>query len=212
MAKNDVGNYIDELRGLSAEAMDMDMYSIKKELIELDKSSGVFENFEKESMAIDKDALSQIKEFSLLVKMRGLASEIRNKNKINEKLHSLHFNLNLLKNATISNDTSLIKNALDVFLHNEDTKIENIIKELNDFKSNLEDMKCCHSKLLPKSLDNKIKTEVKYNKHIEKLHSVHKRQKDAFISTVNLFLKMTRKNVKKLNASLHSRKHLPAKI
>ena len=200
MAKAGVEEYIDELMGFESGGKDMDLYSLKKELVDLDESSSVFENFEKETKVIDKDALSQIMDLSLLVKIRNLASEIRNKSKINEKLHSLHFNLNLLKNYPAANNAKSIKNAFNIFLHNDETKIDNIINELNDFKSKLHGAKKVYSKLLPKSLDNKIKIENKYDKHIERLHSIHKRQRNALISTVKLFLKLTKKQIKYLKS------------
>ena len=55
-----------------------------------------------------------------------------------------------------------------------------------------------HLILLPKSLDNKLEIEGKYAKHIEQLDSIHSRQKDALISTVKLFLKLTKKRMKNL--------------
>ena len=190
-----IEKYIDELRGFSSEGKEIDLYSLKKELINLSQSSGVFENFEKESMVIDKDVLSQIKDLSLLIKIRNLASEIKNKKLINDKLHSLHFSLNILKNAS---NISSIKNALNIFLFNDDLKINSMIDELNDFKAKLDEIKKHHSNLMPKSLDNKLEIENKYDKHIEQLHSIHRRQKNALISTVKLFSKLTKKHITNL--------------
>ena len=196
MIRIDVEKYIDELRGYSRESKDLDLYSLKKELIDLNKSSNVFENFEEESRAVDKDVLSQVKDLSSLIKIKNLASEIKDKKQISEKLHSLHFNLNLLSNSQ-SHDASSIKNILDVFLKNQDARIDVIINELNDFKTKLEEIKKLHSSLLSKGLDNRIKIEAKYNKHIEGLQSMHKRQKDTFMSAVNLFLKMAKNHINK---------------
>ncbi|MDP3765114.1 MAG: hypothetical protein Q8R04_01245 [Nanoarchaeota archaeon] len=193
MAKSDIEKYIDELKGFASEPEDLDLYSLKRELTNLSESSKIFEDFEKESMVIDKDLLKQIGNLSLLIKIKNLASEIKNKKQINDRLHRLHFNLNILKNSSMTKNIPLIKNSLDVFLYNEGTKIDTIINELNDFKSKLEEMEKHHSNLLPKGLDNKIKIETKYDKHIEQLHSIHRRQKQALISTVKLFLKMTKK-------------------
>ncbi|MBI2649873.1 hypothetical protein HYX04_01005 [Candidatus Woesearchaeota archaeon] len=198
MAKTDVDSYIGELRGIVSNEKDSDLYSLKRELNSLSESSKVFEDFEKETMHIDKDLFKQISNLSLLMKIRRLASEIKSKKQITDKLHSLHFSLNLLKNSPMTNDTSSIKNAIDAFLHDEDTKIDNIADELNDFKTKLEEIKKHHSNLLPKGLDNKIKIEAKYNPHIEQLHSIHKKQKNALISTSNLFLKLTKKHIKNL--------------
>ena len=128
-----------------------------------------------------------------MIKIRKLASEIKNKKQINDKLHSLHFNLHLLKNAS---DSKTLKNTINLFLYNNETKIAAIIDELNDFKAKLHQIKNYHSNLLPKSLDNKLEIENKYSRHIEQLHSIHKRQKDALTSTVKLFLKFTKKHIK----------------
>ncbi len=205
MVRIDVSKYIDELKNFTAEAKEIDLYSLKNELVKLNESSKVFEDFEKESMTIGKNTLSQIQNLSSLIKIRNLASEIKKKDKINEKLHSLHFNLNILKNAS---NISTIKNVLNVFLYNNDSKIDNIINELNDFKIKLGEIKNHHKNLLPKSLDNKLVIENKYNKHIEQLHSIHKKQKNALISTVKLFLKLTKKQIKcqKSKISDHAQK------
>jgi len=146
-------------------------------------------------MHIDKDALEQIEDFNLLLKIRKLSSEMKGKKAINDKLDTLHFSLNILKNAD-SNDIKPLKNIMNLFLYNNDTKIETIIRELNDFKHKINEVKKHHENLLPKSLDNKLKIEGKYNKHIEKLHSMHKRQKAAFISITKLFLKLAKNHIK----------------
>lgn len=191
MVKIDVASYIERLRSLSEEKEE-DLYSIKKNLNSLSESAGAFDDFEEESVKINKDSLSQIEDMSLLLKIKSLASGIRKKKEINERLHSLHFSLNLGKN-----NASAMNGAFDMFLRNNDTKIENIIHELNDFKAKLGEIKKHHSKLLPKSLDNKLEIEDKYDGHLEKLHSIHKRQKLAFISLTKLFLKTAKGHIRK---------------
>lgn len=167
------------------------MYSIKRDLNSLNESTA-FDDFEKESIKISKESLEQIEDLSLLLKIKGLASEIGKKKEINEKLHSLHFSLNLCKN------NSSAKNKLfDMFLQDKNTKIESMVHELNDFKSKLQEIKRHHSKLLPKSLDNKIEVEEKYGKHLEKLNSIHKKQKEVFISLTKLFLRITKRHISK---------------
>ena len=203
MIKIDIEKYINELKGFANEK-DIDLYSLKKELINLNDSSKVFDNFEKESMSIDKDAMQQIEDLSLLIKIRSLASKIKDKRNINDKLHSLHFNLNILKNSSLSN-TSSIKNMLNIFLHNDDSKLDNVINELNDFKVKIDEVKKHYKNLLPKSLDNKLEIENKYNRHIEKLHSIHKKQKQALISTIKLFLRFSKKHVNNLKKFKNNR-------
>ena len=195
MVRIDLGKYIDELKGFESEAEEMDLYSLKKELMQLSDSSKIFEEFEKESMVVNKDVLNQIQDLSSLIKIKKLASEIKNKNQINEKLHSFHFNLNILKNAS---NFSSVKNVLNVFLYDNKTKIDGIINDLNDFKTNLDQIKKCHSNLLSKALDNKLEIEDKYNKYIEQLYLMHKKQKNALISTIKLFLKLAKKHIKNL--------------
>lgn len=191
-----IGNYMLNQEGFE-EDKDMDLYSLKKELDILNSSSKIFDNFEKESMHIDKDALEQIEDFNLLLKIRKLSSEIKSKKAINDKLNTLHFNLNILKNSD-ANGIKPIKNIFNLFLYNNETKIDNIVNELNDFKHKISQIKKHHENLLPKSLDNKLKIEGKYGKHIEKLHSIHARQKNAFISTIRLFLKLAKNHIKTL--------------
>ena len=197
MISIDIEKYINELKGFAGEAKEMDLYSLKKELINLSQSSNIFEKFEKESMTIGKDAIHQIQDLNALIKIRKFASEIKSKNKINDKLGTLHFNLNILKNSSM-NDVPSIKNAINVFLHDEDTKIDNIIFELNDFKGKIDEIKKHHSIMLPKSLDNKLEIENKYNEHIEKLYLMHKKQREILVSTIKLFLKLTKKHLSHL--------------
>ena len=147
MAKSDIEKYIDELKGLASEPEELDLYSLKKELTNLSESSKVFEDFEKESMVVDKDLLKQIDNLGLLIKIRNLASEIKNKKQINDKLHSLHFNLNLLKNTPLENSIKTIKIAFNTFLYDNETKIDSIINELNDFKTKLDEIKNQHKNL-----------------------------------------------------------------
>lgn len=191
MVKIDVASYIERLRNASEEK-DEDFYSIKKHLNSLNESAKAFDEFEKASIKIDKESLEQIEDLSLLLKIKSLASGISKKKGINEKLHSLHFSLNLGKN-----NASAMNEVFGIFLRNENTKIENMIHELNDFKAKLTEIKKHHSKLLPKSLDNKLEMEEKYDRHLEKLHSIHKRQMEVFISLANLFLKMAKHHIHK---------------
>jgi len=193
MAGNDVKNYIDGLK--VKEEKELDLYSIREELLDLSKSSHIFDSFEKEAMHVSKEHIEQIDDLGLLMRMRNLASQINHKKRINDKLHTLHFNLNILKNAA---DVSAVKAALNVFLYSDETNISSMVGELNDFKAKLEEFKTYHSRLLPKGLDIKIEMEEKYKNHIEKLHSVHQRQKNAFISLTRLFLKMTKSHMKNL--------------
>ena len=120
---------------------------------------------------------------------------LKNKKHINGKLHDFHFNLNLLNNAS---DIKALKNTINLFLCNDETKIDAIIDELNDFKTKLDEIKRHHKNLLPTSLDNKLNIESKYGRHIEKLHSIHKKQKNALISTVKLFLKLAKRHLDNL--------------
>ena len=198
MIRIDFNKYIDELKNFANEGKELDLYSLKKELVDLNEFSKVFDAFEKETMFIDKDTIKQIQDLSLLMKIRNLASEIKNKKQINDKLHSLHFNLNLLKNTLLENSTETIKIAFNTFLYNNETKIDSIINELNDFKIKLGEINNHHKNLLPKSLDNKIEIENKYNKHIEKLYFIHEKQKNVLISIVKLFLKLTKKHIRNL--------------
>ena len=198
MAINNVEKYIDELKNASSKEKEADLYSLKKELLKLDNASKIFDDFEKKAAYIDKNTLEQIQDFSSLIKLRSLASELKNKKEINGKLHSLHFSLNLLKNWSMASDISAIKNVLGIFLYNDKTKIDGIINELNDFKIKIDEIKKHYSNLLPKSLDNKLNAENRYDKHIEQLHLIRNKQKDALISTINIFLKSAKKRMKNL--------------
>ena len=190
MIKIDLADYIEKLRNVSEEKEE-DLYSIKKQLNALNEFSSAFDDFEKESIKIGKGSLDQIEDLGLLLKIKSLASVIRGKKEINDKLHSLHFSLNLGK----SNDSAM-GNIFEMFLRHDDTKIDSMVHELNDFKGKLKEIKTHHSSLLPKSLDNKLEIEDKNEKHLKKLHSIHKKQKKAFISLTKLFLKMAKNHLK----------------
>ena len=183
MASKDVERYVEELKG----ANEAEFYSLKNELISLSRSSKVFENFEREHMVIGREVLHEMQDLSSLGKMRTLAAEISSKKKINEKLRVLH--------STLAKEP--MNAVLHAFLNNEETKIDGIIYELNDFKAKLDEIKKHHSTLLPKSLDNKLKLENKYGRHIEQLHSIHKKQKKALAETIKLFLKLAKKHIRK---------------
>lgn len=174
----------------------MDLYSLKRELASLSDSSKIFGDFERNAAAVDREVLERIRDFGSLIKIRSLASEIKGKSKINDKLHSLHFSLNMLKNA--SSDISPLKGAISAFLRNDETRIEGMIDELNDFKAKLDKIKEHHSNLLPKSLDSKLEIENRYNNHIEQLYSIHKRQKNALASSIKLFLKLAKNHINSL--------------
>ncbi len=184
MASKDVEKYIEELK-CEDEA---ESYSLKSELANLSQSSKAFENFEREHMVIGKEMLHEMQDLSSLGKMRELAAEISGKKKINEKLHALH--------STLTKEP--IDVVLHIFLNNKETRIDTIIDELNDFKAKLAEIKKHHSNLLPNSLDNKLKLDNKYGRHIEKLHVIHKKQKSAFAVTIKIFLNLTRKHIKNL--------------
>ncbi|MBI2657562.1 hypothetical protein HYX08_02595 [Candidatus Woesearchaeota archaeon] len=185
MARTDVEKYIAELRN-AQEKSEADIYSLKEELNRLSESKA-FENFERESATVEKTSLEQIKDFGMLLRARSLASAICGKKGITDKLHSMHFSLNMLKSGSA-------KEALDAFLYSK-TKISNIIDELNDFKAKLEEIERCHSKMLPDGLDSRLHAE-KYSARVETLRSMHKRQKNALISAVKLFIKMSKKHIK----------------
>lgn len=191
MVKIDVEQYISELKGVHA-AEEMDLYSLKKELLFLNECSEVFDDFEKEAASISKETLSRVQGLGLLLKMRKLASELKSKKEINNKLHSFHFSLNLIKNAS---SHSAAKNAISEFLHGNE--IQSIADELNDFKSKLEKVGSFHSELLPKSLDSSLELEMKYGRHLKNLDFMHNRQKMALVSAANLFLKLAKQQLKK---------------
>ena len=82
MEISDVEKYIVELKEFSHYEKELDLYSLSKELLKLNETSKVFDDFEKESMSFDKDALKQVEDLSLLIKIRNLASEIRERKRL----------------------------------------------------------------------------------------------------------------------------------
>lgn len=188
MVKIDVEKYIES----------EDWHSIKSSLQELEKSSAAFDNFENASRNIGKDELKQVEDLSALMEMRKLASQIKQKKEITGKLSHLHSHLKLLNQTPALNDISPLKNTIDAFLHNDNSKIGIIIDELNDFKRKLSQIDSHHLALMPKSLEEKIGPQNRYQSHIESLHSIHNMQKNVFMSTLRLFIKMTKENINQI--------------
>lgn len=185
MAKIDIEKYIEELRGVDCKSPDL--YSLKKELNSL-SSSTAFEDFEKEASVISKDALGQVSDFGALIRMKALASEISKKSAINNKLHSVHFGISMLKNSD-SKDCSQIIKALSEF------NLSGLIWELNDFRAKLGELEKLHSRLMPKSLDSRLDTASRKN-HLEKLSSIHNRQKKVLVAAAGLFIKIVKGKIK----------------
>ena len=188
MVKIDVGKYV----GLE------DWHSIKSSLQELEKSSAAFDNFENASRNIGKDELKQVEDLSALMEMRKLASQIKQKKEITGKLSHLHSHLKLLNETPTLNDISPLKSTIDAFLHSNNSKIGIIIDELNDFKRKLSQIDRHHLTLMPKSLEGRIGPQNRYQSHIESLHSIHNMQKNVFMSTLRLFIKMTKDSINQM--------------
>ena len=195
MVKIDAEKYIGMLNGLGRGGILEDWHSIKSSLQELEKSSDAFDNFENASRSISRDELKNAADLSALMEMRKLASQIKEKKMINGKLSHLHSHLRLLNGTPTLNDISPLKSTIDAFLHNDNSKIDLIIDELNDFKKKLSQIDRHHLTLMPKSLEGKIGPQNRYQSHIESLHSIHNMQKNVFMSTLRLFIKMTKENI-----------------
>jgi len=174
---------------------------IREELENLDEVNEIINNFQKFSELHDEKFLKQIYPQDIPLKISLTNSHLREKNEISERLREMHFNLSVLRSSALTNNKEKTLKMINNFLKSDYSGISIIISELNDFKGKIKNLDS-HYKLLmnyiPKTLDHKLTTEYKYKKHISKLHSIHKKQKNIFVNISKLFVKHSLSSLKSL--------------
>ena len=185
-----INDYIGQLKGFSAENG-----SVEDNLDSLNKSSHAFDNLQKHSSRIGKYHLHNLEEFSSLIKIKNLASEISPKKSITERLIRLNSAVDSLPKRKIDSDS--LKAAIYSVFHDKENGVHFIIDELNSFKSKLNELENHHSKIY-KSLDDKASVHGLQKEHIEHLHSIHASQKKALKGIISKFIGNSKKQIVRL--------------
>jgi len=179
----------------------INLKEIREELENIKEINWIVDNFQRFSELHDKEFLKQVYPQDIPFKITLMNSHLKEKNEISERLRSLFFDLSVLRSSIVTKDKEKALKIIKNFLKNDYSGVSAITSELNDFKEKINALDE-HYRLLmhymPKTLDYKIKTEAKYNEHVNKLHSVHKKQKEIFVDIVRLFLKLSKSSLKSL--------------
>lgn len=170
----------------------IDLKEIREELENLKEINEIIDSFQKFSELHDKKFLKQVYNQDIPLNISLTNSHLKEKNEISERLRELQFNLSVLRSSALTNNKEKTLKMINNFLKSDYSGINVITNELNDFKSKIKNLDE-HYKLLmdyiPKTLDHKITTEAKCKELIDKLHSIHKKQKDIFLDISKLFVK-----------------------
>ncbi|MBL7054913.1 hypothetical protein ISS05_04100 [Candidatus Woesearchaeota archaeon] len=177
----------------------INIIEIREELENLKEIKEVIDNFQKYSELHDKKFLKTVYQQSIPVEITLMNSHLKEKNELNERLRSLFYNLSVLRSSILTKDKEKTLKVINNFLKNDYSGIPAITNELNELKSKIKNLDD-HYKLLmdyvPKNLEHKLTTEAKCKEHIDRLHSIHKKQKDIFMDISRWFVKLSRTGLK----------------
>lgn len=179
----------------------INLKEIREELDNIKEINEIIDNFQKFSELHDERFLKQVYIQDIPINISLINSHLKEKNEISERLRELCFNLAVLRSSTLTKNKEKTLKTIHKFLKNDYSGVSVITSELNDFKEKISSLES-HYKLLmdyvPKTLDHRITTEYKCRKHINKLHSIHKKQKELFVSIAGLFVKHSISSLKRL--------------
>jgi len=142
---------------------------------------------------------SDRKNADLLLKIKLLNSEIKDKQEIHDKLDILCYHLGLLKTTKISKDYKSTKLCINHFTKNEFTKVEKVMEDVKNFGDKIKNLKNHYNSLLsqnPLTLDFKIHLEPEYKKHISFLEQINQKQKEILIHIGKNFVSATKELMK----------------
>ena len=182
-----IEDYIDQLRGLHTQKIEE--HEIEKELSVLDRHSWVFDKLHKDASAIHSSVLEH-SDFSALLKFRSLASEMRKKKEINDRLKNIYSNAIILKGETIN--SRLLPETVSAFIKDEKNGFVPIIDQLNSFKSKLDQLSR-HNFKIP--LDSRLALAGRHQSNIEHLGLIHKKQKQLFKAIALMLVSNARKQI-----------------
>ena len=179
----------------------INLKEIREELDNIKEINEIIDNFQKFSELHDERFLKQVYNQDIPLNISLTNSHLKEKNEISERLRELSFDLAVLRSSTLTKNKEKTLKTINKFLKSDYSGVSVIASELNDFKERISSLES-HYKLLmnyiPKTLDHRLTTEYKCKKHINKLHSIHKKQKKLFISIAGLFVKHSISSLKSL--------------
>lgn len=182
----------------------MELKQIKEELEDIKEINEIVDNFQEFSELHDKEFLKQVYPQDIPFKLALMNSRIKEKNEISERLRGLSYNLSVLRSSILTKDHKNTLKIINDFLKNDYSGVSAITDELNDFKEKINRLDSYYNILMnqmPKTLDHKLTTEQKQKGYINKLHSLHQKQKKIFINTSKLFTELSKNSIKIMKKS-----------
>lgn len=174
---------------------------IREELDNIKEVNKTVDNFQKFSDLHDKKFLKQVYPRDIPLNATIINSHLKEKSEISERLRDMFYNLSVLRSSILTKDKEKTLKMINNFLKNDYSGVSAITSELNDFKEKINSLENHYNLLMnymPKTLDNKIITEAKCIEHINKLHSIHKKQKELFVNIAGLFVKLSKTSLTNL--------------
>ena len=153
---------------------------------------GLFE-YEPFFKGLDKSKFFDLPEKDVFIDLRLLISEIKEKEEITDQLHSLAYNVGLLRAAVLTRDDSKISRINRNTSGNEYSGVLSIVEELDSLENKIKKLEVVHSNLLKSNFSTEIKSalEEEFKVKQEKLKELHKKQKNILINLADMLLKLS---------------------
>lgn len=167
---------------------------VKKEIEDFYEYNIVFEEiergilFEESSIHINND---------MFIQFRSLISDIGSKQGINKKLSYLCYNIDLLRDPTLQKDSEKKLKVINKILKNYYSGIYSIIKDLNSFKTKIDEFENLQTNLMNGDLSLDVKTlmEEDFRKKCNKIHDLYRKQKNVILNLSSIFLKLVKNDL-----------------
>ena len=172
---------------------------IRKEIENIGNVALIMKNFENDSLLHKKKFIKKQDNAEKLLKIKLLNSKIRERQEINEKLKILLYHLSLLKSTQLTKDYNAAKRCMHQFTTNDFTKISTVLRDINNFKSNIKELDKHYKELLtnyPLTLDYKLNIEFNYKNTLNNLFNINKKQKQITAALGKSFVKTAKELVK----------------
>lgn len=182
-------------RAIKKEEINTSIDEIRKEIENIGNIALIIKNLEKSQLYKRKSKKNSEK----LLKIKLLSSKIRERQEINEKLKILLYHLSLLKSTQLTKDYNAAKRSIHQFTTNDFTKISTVLRDINNFKSNIEELDKHYKELLsnyPLTLDYKLNIEFNYKNTLNNLFNINKKQKQITSALGKSFVKTAKELIK----------------
>lgn len=136
---------------------------------------------------------------SLFIQASSIILEIKEKQEISQRFHSLSYAISWLKAAISLKDHIITGKAIESALKNKYSSISSIADELNSLKESIEKLENIHLELLKSglSLDVKALMEQEFTQKRKKLEELHSKQKGILLNLSYIFTSLAKDSVKK---------------